>query len=106
MRRAAAELRGLVESDEEFHNLTREAAFTLLPHQLRDLFVQILVHCEPANPLELWNAHRAELAGDFMQKVSTASRAEDAALHEIDVALQAFGLIATKLGLPEPIFGA
>ena len=59
--RAAAVNLGLVEDDAEFDLLLHEAALTSMPKHMRALFVQILFHCEPAEPLVLWNSHREDL---------------------------------------------
>ena len=51
--REAAELRGLIESDQEYHDTMEEAALTQMPQQLRHVFVQILAHCQAGNPKKL-----------------------------------------------------
>lgn len=46
--------RGLLESDLECYSCLSEAALMKSGKQLRNLFVTILVFCEPAEPEKLW----------------------------------------------------
>ena len=100
--RAAAEQRGLVETDEEFDLLLLDASLTHLPRSLRDLFVQVLIHGEPSEPQKLWEKHAGELSQDYVRKALTPDSGFDAALHDIDLLLQSHGKTTTDFGLPEP----
>ena len=51
--KSAAEAMGLLESDEEWDKLLEEAAGYNTPKQLRLLFVNILLHCQPTDPRKL-----------------------------------------------------
>lgn len=51
---AACIARGLIVTDEEWIMCMDEAARERMPYQLRRLFVTILVHNSPAEPLALW----------------------------------------------------
>jgi hypothetical protein len=55
---------GLLDTDEEWDQCLREAATWQGGHQLRSLFVLLLLHCNPADPLVLWNNHRQHLSDD------------------------------------------
>ena len=55
---------GLLDTDEEWDECLREAATWQGGHQLRSLFVLLLLHCNPADPLALWNNHREHLSDD------------------------------------------
>ena len=100
--RRAAELRGLVETDEEYSDVLSEAALTEMPSVLRDLFVQLLVHCGLSKPLALWETHQSNLASDFVLKATSQERGIDAALFEIDQLLHTHGVTSASFGLPTP----
>jgi hypothetical protein len=53
--KAACCARGLLADDNEWSDTLLEAASMMGSKQLRDLFIYILFHNEPANPLALWN---------------------------------------------------
>ena len=80
--------------------MLHEASLTHMPSQLRDLFVQILVHCLPSDPLQLWTEHREEMASDFVRRGATHARSLDAALQAIDSLLQCHGTTSVACGLP------
>ena len=46
----AAEIRGLVETDDEYVKVMQEASLTHMPSLLRDVFVQLIVYCKLSNP--------------------------------------------------------
>jgi hypothetical protein len=48
-------LNGMRPEDSEWKDCLTEAAAMLSPKQLRDLFVYILHHNQPASPLHLWS---------------------------------------------------
>ena len=101
--RHAAELKGLVENDQEFHDTLEEAALTQMPHLLRRLLVQILVLCEPAEPLSLWEAFQDYLAADFKHRGLPDEQARDSALHDVDLLLHDHGKTTVDVGLPRPV---
>ena len=37
-----------------------------MPYQLRELFANLLIHCEPTNPENLWRIHQTSLSEDFI----------------------------------------
>ena len=55
---------GLLDSDEEWDQCLQEAATWQSGHQLRNLFVLLLLNCHPADPLMLWNNHIEHLSDD------------------------------------------
>ncbi len=101
--RAAAEQRGLVETDEEFDLLLCEASLTQLPSSLRDLFVQVLIHGEPSEPQKLWEKYADELSQDYVRRALTPAAGFDAALHDIDLLLQSHGKTTTDFWPAEAI---
>ena len=48
---------GLLQDDEEWNIVLREASLTKLCPQIRSLFVTLLLFCEPSSPLQLFNNH-------------------------------------------------
>lgn len=72
-----------------------------MPGLLRALFVQILVHCEPAEPRALWEHHKEELATDFLRVALSTERGFHAALHDIDHRLHSVGKSISDFQLPD-----
>ena len=66
--RAAAEARGLLASDAEWHRCLLEARGYCHPAKLRELFVCIIVNSEPSNPATLWEDHKEALSEDFLHR--------------------------------------
>ena len=52
--KAACYARGLLDNNKEWQNAIDEAYQWATPFQLRHLFVLLLIYCEVANPLRLW----------------------------------------------------
>ena len=98
--RAAAELRGLVPSSREYHEILEEAVATHMPTHLRSLFVQLLAHCEPSEPRALWDEFHEQLADDFILKATSKLAGVHAALHAIDLLLHSHGKTTDDVDLP------
>ena len=62
---------GLLDTDEEWDQCLREATAWQTGHQLRRLFVLILLNCRPTDPLLLWNNHAEHLSDDCRHKLQT-----------------------------------
>jgi len=60
---------GLLDSDEEWDQCLQEAATWQSGHQLRNLFVLLLLSCHPADPFALWNKHVKHLSDDYKQQL-------------------------------------
>jgi hypothetical protein len=60
--------RGLIQDDSEWDVCLTEAVSHSMPTQLRNLFVVILFHNSPNDPLALWNKFKHHLAEDFKYK--------------------------------------
>ena len=60
--------RGLLEDDSELLTCLQEAVLQHNGKMLRELFVLMLIHCEPTNPLELYNTFKVDLCMDFYCK--------------------------------------
>lgn len=55
--------RGLLQNDAEWDQTLEEAGAWQGGRCLRSLFVMILLNCDPSDPLDLWNKHRARYVG-------------------------------------------
>ena len=100
--REAAERRGLVDTDNEYHLALEEAATTHMPGHLRQLFVQLIVFCDPSDKMALWDAHKEELSADHIRRSRTAEEGHGAALYDIDMLLQSHGRTLTQFGFEPP----
>jgi len=67
--REAALARGLLESDNEWSDLLREAAVDRMPGSLRHLFAWVLLHCAPSDPLLLWQQSANHLSLDYLRHI-------------------------------------
>ncbi|XP_058810133.1 uncharacterized protein LOC131675242 [Phymastichus coffea] len=56
---------GIIEDDEEWNKAMREAVFWMMPQRLRNLFVRILIHCQPTYPEKLWKTFKDSLSENF-----------------------------------------
>src|SRR6266542_3557172 len=56
---------GLLADDNEWHQCLGEAGLMATGHQLRVLFVTILIDCSPTHPRQLWNNHKHSLCDDL-----------------------------------------
>ena len=65
--RAAAEARGLVDTDAEYELVMETATANKSPRQCRQLFSHLLLLCDIKDPFQLWETHRVELCQDYFQ---------------------------------------
>ena len=93
--------RGLLEDDREWDRALSDAVALRMPRQCRQLFVTILTHCQPSEPLILWERYKEFLSEDFSRQHPTESAIEFA-LADIDIRLSEFGMLCVKCGLPAP----
>uniref|UniRef100_A0A914YQP7 ATP-dependent DNA helicase n=1 Tax=Panagrolaimus superbus TaxID=310955 RepID=A0A914YQP7_9BILA len=56
---------GLIEDDKEWGRVLKEADVSLLPYQMRNLFVRLLIHCQPIAPHDLWEEFKEAMSADF-----------------------------------------
>ncbi|KAL7289494.1 hypothetical protein TKK_0016681 [Trichogramma kaykai] len=78
---------GLIENNEEWSNSMREAAVFMMPKQLRNLYVRILIHCNPLDPLKLWNDYKNMMSEDFARHYNQ-NYSYVKAIHDIQSILQ------------------
>ncbi|KAF0711236.1 ATP-dependent DNA helicase [Aphis craccivora] len=79
-----------------------ESATLDTPAQLRYLFVTMLMFCETANPLALYQLTEAHMMEDFNQRLRDVDRARAACLDTIAQFLRAHGKSLADYGLPLP----
>ena len=100
--KAAATVRGLLESDEEWDRCLRDAAIYQMPKELRNTFAVICVFCPLQNPLELWLKYAADMTLDYA-RVDHIEIATNKALHDIESVLKQHGSSCSKIGLQVPV---
>ena len=99
---------GLLKDDLEWQRVLEESAVTKLCPQIRELFVVILMFCEPANPRELFDNFWTQWIDDFEQQ----ARRQGISLNEfqlkimllldLEMRLQSFEKQLSDFGLTQP----
>ncbi|XP_071643019.1 uncharacterized protein [Temnothorax longispinosus] len=59
---------GLIEDDEEWYRAMNEAKIWMMPRRLRNLFVRILIHCQPIDPKKLWDEFKKDMSEDYIRR--------------------------------------
>jgi hypothetical protein len=59
--------RGLIDDNKEWYKAMEEAEKIMLPQQMRQFLARLFVHCDPVDPMALWERFKNSLAEDFMQ---------------------------------------
>ena len=62
---------GLLEDDTHWDRTLEKAAISDSPYKLRELFAVMLVFCQLADPLKLWENHRDSLSEDIKRQVDS-----------------------------------
>ena len=62
----------LCESDKQWIDCLGEAVFMSCPRSIRQLFANILLHCQPSDPLSIYNQFRDAMSEDFLRNRRTA----------------------------------
>ena len=57
----------LCESDKQWVDCLNEAVFMSVPRSIRQLFVNILLHCQPSDPLSIYNQFQDDMSEDFQE---------------------------------------
>jgi hypothetical protein len=68
---------GLLSDDNEWHQCLEEAGLMATGHQLRVLFVTILIDCSPTYPRQLWDTHKHRLCDDLRRTLQRRHIRED-----------------------------
>ena len=99
---------GLLRDDLEWQRVLEESAGTKLCPQIRELFVVILMFCQPANPRGLYDEFWQTWIDDFEQRSRRQSisldenQLETMLLLDLEVRLQSFEKELVDFGLPKP----
>ncbi|XP_044005456.1 uncharacterized protein LOC122850362 [Aphidius gifuensis] len=64
---------GLIEDDTEWERAMTEGEIWMMPRQLRQLFVSILIHCQPNDPGKLWKKFKDALSQDYYKSSTSES---------------------------------
>ncbi|GJZ35269.1 DNA helicase [Tanacetum coccineum] len=108
--RAACEALGLLGDDKEWDIALEEASFSGTPNELRNLFAQLLIYCEVANPMKLWRKYWQKMSDDIQRRTSKSLHIEDlyindpelegSALYELEIILNSYSKTVKDFGLP------
>ena len=99
---------GLLKDDIEWQRVLEESAVTKLCPQIRELFVVILMFCQPANPRELFDEFWMTWTDDFEQKsrrqliTLDENQLRTMLLLDLEMRLQSFEKSLAEFGLPQP----
>ena len=99
---------GLLTDDQEWQRVLEESVSTRLCPQIRELYVAILMFCQPANPRSLFDEFWQTWTDDFEQRGRHGNMALDSdqlktmVLLDLQLRLQSFEKELRDFGLPEP----
>ena len=99
---------GLLNDDREWHRVLEESAATKMCPQIRELFIIILIFCQPSNPRTLFDEHWSEWIDDFENQGRrtglelTESQKYTMLLLDLELRLQSYEMDLSKCGLPVP----
>src|SRR5579871_6455162 len=104
--------RGLLKDDSEWDRCLQEAGLIQTGHQLRQLFVSILIYNNPIDARSLYDRHLESLSDDCRHRLQIQfhiinpdpQQVESLALQEINFVLQRFGKSLADYSLPNPIY--
>jgi len=58
----------LIEDDEEWDRAMNEAKIWMIARRLRNLFIRILIHCQPVHPKKLWDDFKKDMSEDYIRR--------------------------------------
>ena len=99
---------GLLSDDLEWNKVLEESAMTRMCPQIRDLYIVILMFCEPSNPRQLYDKYWATWCDDIEQKalqkgtILTEEQKETMVLLDLETKLQSHEKTLENYGLPAP----
>ncbi|XP_050535181.1 uncharacterized protein LOC126902195 isoform X3 [Daktulosphaira vitifoliae] len=98
----AATALGILRDDRAWRACMREASVHDTPHQLRCLFVTILLHCSPNDPPRLYDEFKDNLMEDYFRRRADRDTSEAMCLAAVERHLAASNRTLAGFGLPEP----
>lgn len=97
----AAQIRGLLESDQSVIECLNEAISFQMPNELRRLFATILVYCEPSDIKNLWETYFEAMSEDFRKESSTSIEVQlTKTLESLNYFLESMGKNIRTFDLP------
>ena len=99
---------GLLKDDLEWRRVLEESAGTKLCPQIREVFIVILMFCQPANPRALFDEFWMTWTDDFEQKARgqlcslDENQLRTMLLLDLELRLQSFEKELSEYGLPSP----
>lgn len=100
---------GLLEDDDEWDQCLNESSLFAMPAALRHLYATILIFCNPANPLTLFESHRESMMEDYsnIQNQQQSDANYHQCLWDIEYLMQLHGKTLKDYGfdLPPPPAG-
>ena len=110
--RAACQAMGLLEDDKEWDTALQEAAISATASELRTLFAQIILYCDVADTIRLWERHWSLMADDIRIRAADMTHIEDLhinnpelkgyVLYELEIILNNCSKSVTDFGLQPP----
>jgi hypothetical protein len=94
----------LLKDDRVWENTMTEAATYQMPHELRQLFVEIYLYCNPADPLRLLEINMNHLMEDYIRRGHQENVSRNLALKWIQDKLHLNNQTMEDLSLPIPDF--
>lgn len=76
---------GLLDEDNEWHEVLTQCAAGGLAPQIRQLFVHIIVHCKVTDVKELWVCHWRHMVDDIILKMRGKSNNQNLVLNEMQL---------------------
>ena len=73
----------LCESDKQWVDCLNEAVFMSVPHSIRQFFVNMLLHCQPIDPLSIYNVFRDDTSEDCLRNRKAALNLTDTEIQEL-----------------------
>ncbi|RCN33114.1 hypothetical protein ANCCAN_21057 [Ancylostoma caninum] len=97
----AAKEAGLIEDSNEWDSCLATAVITEMPVAIRRLFAQIVMHCNPPDPLGLWNKYKNEMRTKTKETHSPSDEKvmDAASVKHIEKILRANGSTLSECGL-------
>ena len=99
---------GLLQDDREWHRVLEESAATRMCPQIREMFVVILIFCQPSNPRALYEEFWTTWTDDFENQGRrigvelTDSQKQTMLLQDLEFRLQSYESSLEIQGLPVP----